>query len=100
MTKKQLSALNELQKKLNEFNLNALDLIEIIGNLCYTTGVSIAGLDYFPTKEMVINAYKIEETLDIALMMTGFNILSWKEEWNGKTTETLKMKEKEEKGNE
>lgn len=95
MTKKQLAVLNEIQKKLNEFNLNAPDLIEVIGNLCYTTGVSIAGLDYHPSKEMIINAYKIEETLDLAFMMTGLNIVSWKEGWNGKTTETLRVKKEE-----
>lgn len=97
MTKKQIAALNETLKKLNEFNLTIPELTEVIGNICYETGVAIAGIGWKPSYENIINAYKIEETIDLAFMLTGFNIVSWKEGWNGKTTKVLTKKEEEDK---
>jgi predicted house-cleaning noncanonical NTP pyrophosphatase (MazG superfamily) len=91
-TEKLRDILNLIFKTLNSFNLTTEELIEVIGNINFCTGKSIAGVDFNPSFEEIKEALSEKETIDLAFMLTGMNMLGWIEDWkNHRQTSKKKL---------
>src|SRR5262245_5584559 len=75
-------ALDEIISVLKKYNLRVQDLILLYGNLGYSIGASIAGIDTKegPSIEELQKQYYEKPSIDIAMMLQGMLTTTWYED--------------------
>lgn len=85
------NALSEIIEVLKKYRLREQDLVLLYGNLGYSIGASIAGVDPAngPTVDELQKAYYVKPTLGTAMMLQGILVTTWYSDIN-KTNEDEK----------